>query len=238
INIDASDAISGLAEMRFSLNNFEWSDWKNFVASKSYTLPTGDGLKTVYVQVKDKAGLFSTVTSDSIILETVAPPVPIPPVVVPPTSLIMPTPTPVLPIFFVLLAIFSVSISGLVLYRALTWRIKPFVSLKSLKRVVPARPAVNLARLKVLWRIKPAISLKRMMPAPITLAPDLPTGPFKPIPVVTRPPAVGPGRVVPKIMAPSEILKSLKRGPRPSKPGISLKRLKREVFKKKKRRGL
>ena len=236
ISIDASDAISGLAEMRFSLNNFEWSDWKNFVASKSYTIPTGDGLKTVYVQVKDKAGLPSTVASDSITLETVAPPAPIPPVVVPPLSLIIPTPAPVLPIFFVLLAIFLVGVSGLALYRALMWRIKPFVSLKSLKRVVPARPAVNLARLKVLWRIKPAISLKRMMPAPITLASDLPTGPFKPIPVVTRPPAVGPMRFAPKAMAPSEILKHLKLAPRPSKPRISLKRLKREVFKKKKRR--
>ncbi|MBA7598940.1 hypothetical protein ES703_05965 [subsurface metagenome] len=237
ISIDASDATSGLAEMRFSLNNVEWSDWKNFTASKSYTLPTGDGLKTVYVQVKDKAGLLSIVASDSITLETFAPPAPLPPVVVPPSPL-PPVPTPpfVPPIFYTLLAIFPVGISGLALYRVLTWRIKPFVSLKSLKRVVPAGPAVNLARLKALWRIKPAISLERMMPAPITMASDLPTGPFKPIPVVTRPPAVGPRRVVPKAMTPSEILERLKRGPRPSKPRISLKRLKREVFKEKKRR--
>ncbi len=239
ISIDASDATSGLAEMRFSLNNVEWSDWGKFTANKSYILPTGDGLKTVYVQVKDKAGLLSTVASDSITLKTVAPPAPLPPVVVPPfPSPTVPTPPFVPPIFYTLLAIFSVGISGLMLYRALTWRIKPFVPLESLKRVVPARPAVNLARLKAIWRIKPAISLKRMMPAPITLAPDLPTGPFKPIPVVTRPPVVGPRLVVPKAMTPAEILERLKRGPRPSKPGISLKRLKREVFKKKKRRGL
>ncbi len=237
ISIDASDAISGLAEMRFSLNNAEWSDWGNFTANKSYTLPTGDGLKTVYVQVKDKAGLPSTVASDSITLETITLPASPPPVVVPPSP---PPPVPpppfVPPIFYTMLAMFSVGISGLALYRALTWRIKPFVSLKSLKRVVPARPAVNLARLKALWRIKPAISLKRMMPAPITLAPDLPTGPFKPIPVVTRPPTVGARKIAPKAMAPSEILERLKRGPRPSKPRISLKRLKREVFKEKKRR--
>lgn len=237
ISINASDATSGLAEMRFSLNNAEWSDWGNFTENKSYILPTGDGLKTVYVQVKDKAGLLSIVASDSITLETFAPPAPLPPVVVPPSPL-PPVPTPpfVPPIFYTLLAIFPVGISGLALYRVLTWRIKPFVSLKSLKRVVPAGPAVNLARLKALWRIKPAISLERMMPAPITMASDLPTGPFKPIPVVTRPPAVGPRRVVPKAMTLSEILERLKRGPRPSKPRISLKRLKREVFKEKKRR--
>ena len=238
ISIDASDATSGLAEMRFSLNNVEWSDWGNFTANKSYTLPTGDGLKTVYVQVKDKAGLPSTVASDSITLETITLPAPPPPVVVPPLSLIIPTPAPAPLVFFVLLAIFLVGVSGLASYRALKWRIKPFVSLKSLKRVVPARPAVNLARLKALWRIKPAISLKRMMPAPITLAPDLPTGPFKPIPVVTRPPTVGARKIAPKAMAPSEILERLKRGPAPQKPEISLKRLKREVFKKKKRRRL
>ena len=74
LSIVASDATSGLAEMRFSSNNVDWSGWESFATSKSYTLPAGDGLKTVYVQVKDKAGLSSTVASDSITLETVLPP--------------------------------------------------------------------------------------------------------------------------------------------------------------------
>ncbi|TES83424.1 MAG: PGF-pre-PGF domain-containing protein, partial [Hadesarchaea archaeon] len=74
LTIAASNAISGLAEMRFSDDNLSWSDWENFAASISFTLPTGDGLKTVYVQVKDKAGLPSTVASDSITLETTPPP--------------------------------------------------------------------------------------------------------------------------------------------------------------------
>jgi len=79
LSIDASDATSGLAEMQFSLNNVDWTDWESFIASKSYTLPTGDGLKTIYVQVKDKAGLSSTVASDSITLETILPPPPVEP---------------------------------------------------------------------------------------------------------------------------------------------------------------
>ncbi|GAG74951.1 unnamed protein product, partial [marine sediment metagenome] len=99
------------------------------------------------------------------------PPAPLPPVVVPPSPL-PPVPTSpfVPPIFYTLLAIFSVGISALALFRALTWRIKPFVSLKSLKRVVPARPVITPARLKAPRRIKPAISLKRLKPVSITPA--------------------------------------------------------------------
>jgi len=374
LSTDASDVTSGLAKMRFSTDNVDWSDWQNFAASKSYTLPTGDGLKTVYVQVKDKAGWVSTIASDSITLETippppegalivtigtirageigladftqygiavtkvritpehdvsgvevyvvvhavkpagvptitlpvysyfditttidaaevrratiefqvpgswitqnnidestvrllrysggwqalptsfvgadsiylryeattsgfmpfavvgermVTPPVTPPLVVVPPPSPIMPVSTPVLPVFFTLLAIFSVGISALALYHVLTWRLRPFVPLKVLKRVISTRPAITLARLRIPWRIKPTISLERLVPAPMTLAPALPVGPLKPVPIVTRLP-VSPRRVVTRPMAPTEILKRLKRGRKPAKPKIPLERM-------------
>lgn len=86
--------------------------------------------------------------------------------------------------------------------------------------------AINLARLKALGRIKPAISLKHLIPVPITLAPALPTGPVKPIPIVTHLPAVGPRRVVPKAMAPSKILEHLNRVSVLSKPKIPIESLK------------
>ncbi|MFQ6129724.1 MAG: PGF-pre-PGF domain-containing protein, partial [Candidatus Hadarchaeaceae archaeon] len=74
LSINASDATSGLAEMQYSNDDLSWSNWESFTASKSYTLPAGGGLKTVYVRVKDEAGLVSAIVSDSITLETVPPP--------------------------------------------------------------------------------------------------------------------------------------------------------------------
>lgn len=47
--------------------------WETFTASKSITLPTGDGLKTVYVKVRDDVGNESAAVSDSITLDTAVP---------------------------------------------------------------------------------------------------------------------------------------------------------------------
>jgi len=77
ISIRASDATSGLDAMQFS-DGINWSSWEPFAASKAYTLPAGDGTKTVYIRVRDKVGFTSSVASDSIILYTVLPPKPKP----------------------------------------------------------------------------------------------------------------------------------------------------------------
>lgn len=47
--------------------------WETYVASKSITLPAGDGLKTVYVKVRDDVGNESAAVSDSITLDTAVP---------------------------------------------------------------------------------------------------------------------------------------------------------------------
>lgn len=73
LTLSATDATSGIAEMRFSNNNVTWSDWGAYATSKTWTLTTGDGTKTVYVQIRDQAGLIST-HSDTIILDTTRPP--------------------------------------------------------------------------------------------------------------------------------------------------------------------
>ena len=78
ISIRASDATSGLDAMQFSDDGINWSSWEPFAASKAYTLPAGDGTKTVYIRVRDKVGFTSSVASDSIILYTVLPPNPKP----------------------------------------------------------------------------------------------------------------------------------------------------------------
>jgi parallel beta-helix repeat protein len=62
LTISAEDATSGVAQMRF----FElvYTDWEEYATSKFWTLnTTGEGYKTVYVQVRDNAGLVSAARS-------------------------------------------------------------------------------------------------------------------------------------------------------------------------------
>jgi len=59
--------------MRFSNDNSIWTDWQTYASTKSWSLHGSDGIKTVYVQFKDNAGLLSAVTSAQIILDTTAP---------------------------------------------------------------------------------------------------------------------------------------------------------------------
>ena len=63
-----SNSASGVSQMRFS-NNDVWdgATWETFSSSKTWTLPNGNGVKTIYCQVKDNAGLISN-TSSSITL--------------------------------------------------------------------------------------------------------------------------------------------------------------------------
>lgn len=49
------------------------ASWETYAASKSITLPSGDGLKTVYVKVRDAVGNETTAASDSITLDTSVP---------------------------------------------------------------------------------------------------------------------------------------------------------------------
>ena len=72
LTLTATDATSGVAEMRFSNDDATWSDWEAYATSKSWTLLTGDGIRAVTVQYRDNAGLISFY-SDAIILDTTKP---------------------------------------------------------------------------------------------------------------------------------------------------------------------
>jgi hypothetical protein len=61
---------SGPSDMRFSNNGILWSNWEPIANSKSWTMETGAGNKTVYVQARDNAGLVSEKISDTINLIT------------------------------------------------------------------------------------------------------------------------------------------------------------------------
>lgn len=73
LNLTASDDASGIDGMRFSTDNgTTWTAWENFSASKTLTLPAGDGLKTVLYEIRDGAGKTAQF-SDTIKLDTVLP---------------------------------------------------------------------------------------------------------------------------------------------------------------------
>lgn len=73
LTLSATDAGSGVGQMRFSNDNASWSGWEAFAASKTWTLSGGDGTKTVYVQFRDNLSNTSGSISDTIVLDTVLP---------------------------------------------------------------------------------------------------------------------------------------------------------------------
>ena len=72
--ISAEDATSGLEYMMIA-NDVAFTDrsWESYSTSKEWTLTSGDGTKTVYLKVKDRAGKVSDIVSDSITLDTTNP---------------------------------------------------------------------------------------------------------------------------------------------------------------------
>ena len=74
LTLTASD-LNGVKEMQFSLTNLDWATrvWEAFSGTKTITLPAGEGVKTVWVKYRDNAGKISAASSDTIIVDTVAP---------------------------------------------------------------------------------------------------------------------------------------------------------------------
>lgn len=73
ITASAYDATSGIAQIRLSNNNTEWTDWTAFFTNITWTLSPNDGKKTIYAQFKDKAGLVSQSYTTSILLDVTPP---------------------------------------------------------------------------------------------------------------------------------------------------------------------
>lgn len=73
LTLTRTDALSGVYQVRYSNDNVTWSSWQSDSSTKSWDLLSGDGMKTVYYQVKDNANLTSDVYSDSIVLDTTCP---------------------------------------------------------------------------------------------------------------------------------------------------------------------
>gem|GEM_PF-3890134 len=75
IQLSAEDATSGAEAMRISNDGSTWSAWQAISAQFPWTLSSGDGLKTVYVEVRDRSGLTAR-CADSIYLDKTPPSTP------------------------------------------------------------------------------------------------------------------------------------------------------------------
>ncbi|MGA1793914.1 MAG: PA14 domain-containing protein, partial [Thermoplasmatota archaeon] len=73
LKIRAEDDLSGPESLRTSVDGSSWSEWFPFSTTVPFSLDGPDGPKTVYVQVRDVAGHFSSVISSSIVLDTTPP---------------------------------------------------------------------------------------------------------------------------------------------------------------------
>lgn len=72
LTITATDAASGIAEMRLRNDGGTWGSWTGYSASTGWQLANADGTRTVYMEIRDSAGNVSS-ASDSIGLDRVSP---------------------------------------------------------------------------------------------------------------------------------------------------------------------
>ena len=59
LTLAATDVLSAVTQMRFSNTGTSWSAAEAYATNKSWTLSTGAGTKTAYVQFKDAPGNWS-----------------------------------------------------------------------------------------------------------------------------------------------------------------------------------
>jgi hypothetical protein len=72
LTIMAGDEGSGVDRVRYSSDGTWANAWENYATTKTWTLSPGDGAKTMYYQVRDRAGNINQ-TSTQIILDTTPP---------------------------------------------------------------------------------------------------------------------------------------------------------------------
>jgi len=72
LGLAAVDVTSGVAMMSFSNDGSVWSEWQTYATSANWSLPSGNGVKTVYARFRDVAGNISSPVSNTIALDTAA----------------------------------------------------------------------------------------------------------------------------------------------------------------------
>ncbi|UQZ34807.1 hypothetical protein C2I18_15495 [Paenibacillus sp. PK3_47] len=71
VNLSITDVNSG-EEMRLANEDREWSQWEPVTSPKTWNVSAGDGVKSVYMEVRDKAGNIHS-SSDTIVVDTIKP---------------------------------------------------------------------------------------------------------------------------------------------------------------------
>lgn len=73
LTIVAQDSLSGVDVMQLSVDGTTWTAWQPYVPTMLWTFPPGDGLKRLWVRVRDRAGNISAVADAQTVLDTVPP---------------------------------------------------------------------------------------------------------------------------------------------------------------------
>ena len=73
LTLTATDALTSVTQMRFSNTGTSFSAAEAFAPTKAWSLTTGAGTKTVYVQFKDALGNWSGSVTDTIVFDSTAP---------------------------------------------------------------------------------------------------------------------------------------------------------------------
>lgn len=74
LSLAASDDSGTASQMRISSDGtFDTEPWEAYVLSKNWTLPSGDGTKTLYVRFRDSSNYESETCTDTIVLDTTPP---------------------------------------------------------------------------------------------------------------------------------------------------------------------
>jgi hypothetical protein len=68
--LSATDNSGTVSSMQFSNDNISWTSPQSYAVSAPWTLPAGDGVKTVYARFMDKNGNWSSVYNATITLST------------------------------------------------------------------------------------------------------------------------------------------------------------------------
>jgi hypothetical protein len=73
LDIRATDDLSGVQEMQLHNDDEPWSDWRAYAESIPWTLSDGDGLRQVWIRVRDRAGNLSAAIYAAVLLDRDAP---------------------------------------------------------------------------------------------------------------------------------------------------------------------
>ncbi len=71
--VDASDDLSGVAEMALSADGTTYTEWTPYRRSTTWTFTPGDGLRTLWAKVRNGAGVASPATTATVTIDTVQP---------------------------------------------------------------------------------------------------------------------------------------------------------------------